>query len=346
MKILIAGQGLAGSALAVELVRKGAAVKVADLPGNDTSTRVAAGVVRPITGRHLAKTHQADRLIPKAFEFYRSVEASTGNTLFHHKEVLQLFVNPAAGNDWYGRAAEPGYERYIGQFLEPHQIPRSLKGPHGGVLLQQCGHLDTNRFLDVIRNQLTQNGNYVSSHVDMDALELKPDGVLWQQEKFDRVVFCTGASAAARYYFENLPFRPVKGEILDFVADQLTDDFIVNCGNFFLPVSKGRFRVGATYNWEQQDVAPTEAARSQLVDWLSQTISVPFEITGHRAGMRPAVSDRRPLLGLHTERPQVAIFNGLGSKGVLLAPYYADQMADVLLGIRNPDPEVDIRRFF
>ena len=74
-------------------------------------------------------------------------------------------------------------------------------------------------------------------------------------------------------------------------------------------------------------------------------LKVPYEIRDHKAAVRPTVKDRRPLLGVHPEFPNIFIFNGLGTKGASQGPYFANHMADFLTENTPLDPEVDIRRF-
>jgi glycine/D-amino acid oxidase-like deaminating enzyme len=74
-------------------------------------------------------------------------------------------------------------------------------------------------------------------------------------------------------------------------------------------------------------------------------LTVPYEIIKHEAGIRPTVNDRRPILGIHPEHPRLAVFNGLGTKGVMLAPYFANQLIDHLEKEQTIDPEVDLSRF-
>ena len=55
--IMICGQGLAGTLLAWELVRLGSRVVVVDPGETVTSSKVAAGIVTPITGKRVALSH-------------------------------------------------------------------------------------------------------------------------------------------------------------------------------------------------------------------------------------------------------------------------------------------------
>jgi glycine oxidase len=345
MNVLIAGQGLAGSVLALELINRGARIMVVDLPQAQHSTRVAAGVVRPITGRHQVKSHKADLVIPFAVDFYRRFETIRGNAFFHQMDVLQLFSSPSVLNSWYGRAADPEYKEYIGEFVGKGSISTAIRAPHGGVMLKQCGYLDTVGFLEAVRDVLKSRNSWENGQVLTEELEFINDAVLWRNSSFDYVIFCGGSAAAGNSMFSFLPFRPVKGEILNFKASDLQLDYIVNNGNYIVPVAPGTFRVGATNSWDETGDDPTEPARQLLETWLKETIQVAYTITGHAAGMRPAVLDRKPLIGFHPNHRQVVIFNGLGSKGVMLAPYFANQLITALDGNGAIDQEVDINRF-
>jgi glycine/D-amino acid oxidase-like deaminating enzyme len=71
------------------------------------------------------------------------------------------------------------------------------------------------------------------------------------------------------------------------------------------------------------------------------------EILSQKAGIRPTMHDRKPVIGLLHGNPLIGIFNGLGSRGILLGPYFAKQFADYLSGTSgNLHPEVNISRYF
>jgi glycine/D-amino acid oxidase-like deaminating enzyme len=64
-----------------------------------------------------------------------------------------------------------------------------------------------------------------------------------------------------------------------------------------------------------------------------------------RRGVRPAVRDRRPLLGRHPALPWLSVCGGFGSKGVSLAPRLAALLADYLGGQGELWLEVDVARY-
>ena len=60
IEVLIVGQGLAGSLLALELEKRGRKIHVVDNNPSTSSSKVAAGLYNPITGRKMTKTWMAD----------------------------------------------------------------------------------------------------------------------------------------------------------------------------------------------------------------------------------------------------------------------------------------------
>ena len=74
-------------------------------------------------------------------------------------------------------------------------------------------------------------------------------------------------------------------------------------------------------------------------------MNVPFEVVDHKAAVRPTVKERRPFIGIHPNHKQIGIFNGLGAKGVLLAPFFASHFSEYLLGKTELMKEIDVKRF-
>ena len=66
-----------------------------------------------------------------------------------------------------------------------------------------------------------------------------------------------------------------------------------------------------------------------MVEKLKKVIDVPYKIIGQAAGIRPAVKDRRPLVGIHKTHKNLAVLNGLGTRGVMIAPTLAKELFQV-----------------
>jgi len=172
-------------------------------------------------------------------------------------------------------------------------------------------------------------------------LVLNETGVTYKDFSASKIIFCDGVEAQNNPYWETLPFLPSKGEILTIKAD-MNLSHILNRKIFILPVGENLFKVGSTYSWKFENASPTEAAKAELITQLKSIIKIPFEVIDHTAAIRPTVKDRRPMIGLHKHYAQVGIFNGLGTKGCLLAPFFADHFAGYLSGKNELMEEVDV----
>lgn len=110
-------------------------------------------------------------------------------------------------------------------------------------------------------------------------------------------------------------------------------------------VSESIWWVGSSYNWEFNHSAPTKLFRQKTEQLLKEWLKIPFTITAHLSGIRPATLERRPFVGLHPLYPAIGILNGMGTKGCSLAPYFAKQLTDHLCYNGLITPEADIQRF-
>ena len=181
---------------------------------------------------------------------------------------------------------------------------------------------------------------------DVKDLSVQADHVSWNGLTFGKVIFCQGFMALENAFFNWLPFTPVKGQILNIAADASIQSHIINQGIFMLPVSDNQLRVGATYSWDPLDWEVTEEATAELKGKLDALLKVPYRIVSEQAGIRPSVKDRRPLVGMHPKYGNIGIFNGLGTKGVTLAPFFANELAEYLENGKELNPAVNIQRYF
>lgn len=321
---LIVGQGLAGSVLALQLLKRGQRVLVISNSEAPSASRVAAGLYNPITGRQMVKTWLADTLFPYLHEFYRTAEHTLDTRFLHSMPVFRPFVSEEEQAAWQVKAMSKS--DFITSLAS--SVPYSAY-QHGGLVLNQAGYLDTRAFLKAARTYLTDQGAYLDTDFVYKQLHLGED-IYYQGVNAKRLIFCEGASALQNPFFNSLPFRLVKGELLHIALQQPLAE-IYNRGVFVVPQTTHQALVGATYEHNNLSWSPTEKARQALEARLRRSFRLPYTVQAQWAGIRPATFDRRPLIGLHPRYPQLGIFNGLGSKGVSLAPYWAQVMVDHLL---------------
>jgi len=368
---LLIGHGIAGAILARALRARRRRVLVYDDPRPDTASRVAAGLMNPVAGKRFALTWRAPDTLPYAVAYYKNLSAELGEDLFQESLILKVFGSAQEQQQVLARAAENPW----GEFLErietgPLTLP-GVVGPHGGAWLRGGGHLRVEATLAALARQGRAAGWLREEVFQWENLVAEDGGVIYapaetsaagpgaEPVRARRVVCCQGAAALASPYFDWLPLTPNRGAVLDVAAPGLSAGQVLNRGAYVVPgAAAGQFRVGATYRWPpfaEADLAGQVAAdlaidnddRRELRERLAALTGQPFEVLGERRGTRPAVRDRRPLLGRHPDPalPWLSFFGGFGSKGVSLAPRLAALLADHLETGAELWPDATLARY-
>ena len=340
--VLVIGQGLAGSLLAYTCLQRGLSVQVID-QGVKGSSEAAAGLFNPITGRKMVKTWRADVLFDTLLHHYREMEQTLNAKFMHPTTIYRPFVSVEEYNDWQGRWADPAFAPYIEEVTDSDRYGVHCVDPYGGIALARSGWVDLPKLLAVVRQWLLGKGALQESAFDPGRLVATEEGVQYEEWEARYLVDCSGVGAAQSTLWDWLPFRPVKGEVLLIETEEPLPR-IYNRGVFVLPVEGRKAKVGSTYDHNLTD-GPTEKGKNEILEKLAALLRVPFTVVDHWAGIRPATRDRRPLVGQHPEWSSVWLFNGLGAKGVSLAPYFVRHLADVLFEGKSLEPEVDLNRF-
>lgn len=342
MKIdfLIAGQGLAGSLLADALLKAGATIRIVDPEREITSSSVAAGILHPITGRRIVKTWMADQLIPSAITKYQSIDPQ----LFTSKPILEIFTSIQQQNEWMNKSADENMQVWMGPSIHPDQPISGVHLPYGGISISNTGWLDVRMLMEKYKTSFKSQGVFIHDEVSESALFYENNEVKWKDITASAIIFCNGWRAAQNTSFSFLPFVPAKGEIMEIYCEGLDENYILNRGIYIIPTGNHHFKVGATFNWDDLTEVPTESGKQFLTNALEKIVSLPYSVTWHAAAVRPANKDRRPFIGMHHQNKQLGIFNGLGTKGAMMAPYFAEHFADHLLHGKTLMPEVSIER--
>lgn len=340
---IIIGQGLAGSLLAYRLKKAGKKVVVFDSQDEATSSLVAAGLFNPVTGRRFVRTWKAEELFPLLFDFYQGLAGELKAALFHPVPLFRPFLSIREQNEVIASAEQGHLGSFAGRIVttKPESVP--LNNRYGGIFLTHTGYVDVPLMIETIRKKFLAD-DFFYEKFEEDLLDLSDGKVRYRNFSAGKIIYCTGFHAAGSKYFSWLPFRPVKGELI-LIKTLESLPFIFNRQIFVIPYSDGHHKVGATYDWKNTDVKTTPEARAFLEQKLKKFFRIEFSTVDQQAGIRPATRDRRPFIGMHPDIPQLGIFNGLGSKGVSLAPYFSQNFADYLLKGKEIDKNVHINRY-
>lgn len=342
---LIIGQGLAGSVLSYQLLKQKKRVLVIDHPQLRSSSLVAAGLFNPITGRRMVKTWLADKLFPKLIDFYSELEEFLNCRFLHQKPIYRPFVSIEEQNEWIAKSEAPEVGKFIRKTYHNANYDDFINDAHGGLELNFCGYVDIATLLREYRTFLRRREILIEEAFEWEKLVFDGLSVSYGHIEARKVICCDGPLNDTRGYFSWLPFRRVKGELL-IVEPEEIPPVIFNRGVFILPLENGYCKVGSTYDWKDTSWDVTEKAGMELKEKLNVFFKKPYKIINQEAGIRPATLDRRPFLGVHPEFERLLIFNGFGTKGVSLMPYFSVKFCDFLSNDKELPEEVNINRYF
>ncbi|WPP49875.1 NAD(P)/FAD-dependent oxidoreductase [Catalinimonas niigatensis] len=341
----IVGQGIAGSTLAWHLWEEGVNFKVFNVTKKESSSMVAAGLYNPVTGRKMVKTWNADLLFPYLESFYQRIEQKTNQSFLYPKPIYRPFVSVEEQNDWLAKADNKAFAAYVEKIATSSLFPGVLNDPWGGILLKSSGYLDVPAYLKASQAFFNRQQVYQEVSFGWQDLRITKDKDYAEigGQKARHLIFCEGPEAIKNPFFHWLPFHLVKGEIL-YIKPEERQEVVFNRGIFILPVGE-ECKVGSTYDHHDLSYQTTSEGRTFLEEKIQKLCKLRYQVSGQIAGIRPATQDRKPFIGIHPEHKPLGIFNGLGTKGVSLAPYYAKQFTLRLLEGQFLDTEVDIQRF-
>ncbi|PIB36829.1 hypothetical protein BFP72_16185 [Reichenbachiella sp. 5M10] len=342
---LIIGHGLAGALLSQSLLDKNLQITVLDTPQSNHSSTVAAGLYNPVTGRKMVKTWMADEHFPVIEPFYRALEIKLGSRFLYDIGIYRPFVSFEEQNDWDAQQSDSKYRPFISSIhKESHQAVQ-LQDPYGGIHLQPAGYIRIPQLLADSRDYLITRNCYREEKFDEGQLTIEPDHVQYGKESYRQLIYCNGVSALESKLFGWIPLRPVKGEIIRAEMHKKIDT-IYNRGVFVIPIGNHQVRIGSNYQNHFDDLSPTEAAQTEITKKLNNLLHEPTKVIDIVAGVRPATKDRRPIIGKHPEYEHIYVFNGFGSKGVSLIPYFTSRFIAFVEDQQPMSQDVDVSRFY
>lgn len=334
---IIVGGGISGSVLSYVLMKHGASVHLFDLPAENKSSAVAAGLWNPIVLKRLKKVWMADEMMASLHEVYPDMENWTGTSFFDPRPIRRVFHNPGEQNNWMELTDHPGFSPYLNDQIQ--EVPEGIKSEHGSGLTKGTGRVRVREMMAAVREKLRTEGNYTEERFDWSKLMDFSEGKAYGDIRAHAVISCEGLQLALKEGPDALTgFAPVKGEVLKVKLDHDLGNECIHQGHFMLGEGNNEAFVGATYAWDGFDQGITPEKRKELEEHIEKVWKGAYEVTDHQWGIRPAVKDRRPMVGPHPVQKDVFVFNGLGSRGILMAPWLATRLAEQLLyGVPLPE---------
>ena len=354
--VIVIGAGVIGCAVACELGRRGAAVRV--IESRDVgrgATQASAGILAPFI--------EADRPGPlrtlgaKSLElwddFVGRVVADSGCDVPYERTGTIEVVTDEPSMRRLERTlpalAAAGVEGRLLTAREAHAAEPYLSGDVGGALL-----IPTHGFAGVaaLTAALRQAGaarhgvSFLTGRLARRVGACPAGGMAVETTEGsltgDAVVLAAGSWSGGVAVEDEaaLPVRPVRGQLLhlNWTGNPLAR--VVWCPRcYVVPWSDGSVLVGATVEHVGFDERATVAGVAALAEAVSGVLpdarNAGFEAV--RVGLRPGTPDDLPVVGRSASTPRLVYATGHYRNGVLLAPLTARLVADLVLDGRE-DP--------
>jgi len=337
---IIVGQGIAGTVLAAEMLRRNKSVKVVDEFNNNSSSRIALGIYNPLVLKWFTKSWKSEILLKNLYSFYKYFEEKFSVKIIHKKNIYKYLESNYIINTWLEKQSSPNRRKYMsGKF----KYIDSVEQPFGVVF--NSGWVDTKLMLNTFRRFLKEKNLIEEKVFSHDRLIIKNDFIEYNNYEARSIIFCEGSAVKKNPFFNDLNFKMTKGEVIYFRSSDLCVKNIVHSGVITLPIENNTYYSGATFDWNTECLIPTEDAKNKILKKVHKVKQFKYELIDQKVAVRPSVIDRRPIIGSHQQYKNLYIMNGLGSRGVLLSPYLANQLCSNIIEKGVIDKEISINRF-
>ncbi len=310
-----------------------------------SSSEVAPGVFNAVILKRFTLSLSAKKQLLLLNEFYPKIEKRLGVSLIHHLPTYRRLASFEEQNNFIVASDKPLFSDFLSSDIVDKKY-KHIQAPFGFGQMKQTGYVEVKKLLTSYKKYLQENNALSEEEFDFSKLQSFESYLEYDGKKAKNIIFAEGFGMKQNPYFPDLPLDGTKGEILIIKAEDLDLDVMLKSDIFILPLGNGVFKVGATYNWDDKTAEPTESGKQELTDLLKNTIDCKFEIIDHLAGIRPTVKDRRPLVGKHPEYKNMYLLNGLGTRGVMLGPYLAQNLFNAIEFDLPLNDEINVNRFY
>ncbi|MCA0933723.1 FAD-binding oxidoreductase [Lutimonas saemankumensis] len=340
---IIVGLGLAGLAFAEELEAQGKTYMVFE-DNSQTSSQVAGGMYNPVILKRFTPVWNAQEQLEVAIPFYGFLEKKLSGLFDEQLPIYRTFKSFEEQNNWFIAADKPVLQEYMDPELAEVEAKHVIS-PFKAGRLKHTGRIRVKELLNAYRDKLASKNLLRLEQFRYERIITWEDHLEYGEVKAGRIVFCEGNGIKKNPFFNNLPLTGTKGELITIHAPDLELNYVVKSAVFIMPLGDDKYKVGATFNWKDKTNLPTTEGRAELEKKLKTVINCEYRVVGHEAGVRPTTGDRRPLIGVHPDNERFAVLNGLGTRGVMIAPLMAKKLYQFIENGRPLEKEIDIRRF-
>ena len=339
---IIVGYGIAGLSFAFKLIKEKKDFIIIDTPETN-STFQSGAVLNPTILKRYTISWKGSDFLKFAKKFYVEFENEYNVKVFDKIMIHRYFSRKQEQNDWIVASGLKPLENYLDhQVINEDNETILLKNGYG--IVKNTAKIYPKLLLDTFKFNLTKN-NFINKKFDYKKLEIFKQYVKYGNFKSKKIVFCEGVGIKNNIFFNYLPIESLKGEYLLIKSAKLSSNYILKSSIYIIPLEKKFFWVGSTFDFNDKSLKKTKKGYNFLLSKLNSFISVPFEVIDHKIGFRPVVKDRRPILGRHPKYENLILYNGLGTRGLMLAPLLSKWLYEYTSDNKEFYKEISINRY-
>ncbi len=341
---ILVGFGLAGVSFSEQLRKEKKSFLVITKEDKSSSV-VAGGMYNPVILKRFTAPWNALPQLNYAIPFYTEIEQFLNTKVLSPLPVLRIFTAIEEQNNWLIASDKPDLAPFLStKFVKNENAVVKAKFNFGEVT--QTGRLQVAKLLKAYKAYLQSIDSYKNETFNYADLELTDTHVSYKGITAKQIVFMEGFGMKSNPFFKYLPLNGTKGEVLIIEAPALQAKAILKASAFIIPLeTANHYLVGATYNWADKSWQTTTEARETLETKLTEIIDCPYKVIDQYAGIRPTVTDRRPLVGQHPLHKNMYVLNGLGTRGVLVAPMVSEVLYNHVENNIALSSDINITRF-
>lgn len=340
---IIVGCGLAGISFCEQLIAANKSFVVFDNQSQQSSV-VAGGLYNPVVLKRFTSVWKSEEQLDLALPMYHNIEEKLHIKIDYKIPVYRRFTSHEEQNNWFAASDNSLLAEHLSPQILKSNNP-SIHAEYGFGEVLNTGRIDTNTLVISYKTYLKEKNCLREVAFNYNEIEILEKGISYQDISASQIVFAEGFGLKKNPFFNYLPLKESKGELLTIHAPNLKIDYVLKSSVFVLPLENDLYHIGATYNWNDKTNNITKEGKEELLNKLKSFLNCSFEVVDQVAGIRPTVKDRRPLIGKHPEHANMYILNGLGTRGVMIGPYVAKQLFNYIENGKGIDSEIIINRF-
>jgi glycine oxidase len=354
--VVVLGGGISAYSAAFFFQLKGLRTILIQKRGGQGASGLPGGLANPAYGREAKKAWEADRCLQSLSEIAEMTKPGTASPSVLKKGIIR----PAAGSDQAAmfRASMQKHSWPDGsaEWLTSEQVRDQfplVSADHGALWLPGGLTVDAAGLINDIRSYLISAGSDICEAEDIQVQDdINNHQVLFGgMEIQSPVVVCAPGPGIAEYpQWVHLQFNRVKGQVISAeMAEEIDPGCSIAASGYAAFTGKRTVVIGSTYEHHFADVSPSAEAGSKLISRFAKMCPPAAEkIIGirHWAGIRLTTPDRKPYAGRHWKISGFYCIAGMGSRGLLMAPYTARLLADYITENKPLPGDIDINRYY